>query len=505
MSHLWGLESNGRTPGFHNEDRDSGSRGGVIMKIFGSVKDIFFIMKKRIRALSDFRYLCLIFVIVLGFVTIIATNCGDSGSVGLSVDDGLADYRQALAEYYAPYLRFDSQQGKNSYCFPSDAEEYYNERMSGNDDPIFDRICNTDYSQIERGEVPIYYEYHKCKDEIIITSVSDSVGIGCVTLYAGQTIEAGTVCIEQVDTEDMEQLRVTYTTIDGWELVEAHLWIGEDLTMMPQKVEHFPYHSDDITGLTSYSFFIDPIWCTDVRYAAAHAIIRKNITEGSYRTETAWASGPQVVERGNWATYFTFEMTCTEYIYYWFFYGYQNACLLLGSIPVGAHDSDWEHIIVKVVDGELDRVMFYQHSGWFTKLPGNYEIFTGDDLPGEHPVVYVGKKSHGSYHEAFGGPEFSECCYFRDFHKPGDANKHMHTELNLVHLSLSEDSPEWMKYDRSWKNWNEAGEGPLGPLFQGPIDRCSIPGCYGSDTRCDLSGDNQQGCLESDLPEDEPF
>jgi hypothetical protein len=110
---------------------------------------------------------------------------------------------------------------------------------------------------------------------------------------------------------------------DGWQLTEAHLWIGENIVDMPQtrkgnpRVGNFPYHSGDITSATSWTFDIpladlgnEPYVCDKAFHIAAHAAVRKDLG-GEWRTETAWGAGERFVERGSWGTYFTILFTCS--------------------------------------------------------------------------------------------------------------------------------------------------------------------------------------------------
>jgi len=151
-------------------------------------------------------------------------------------------------------------------------------------------------------------------------------GNSCTMLLAGQNIDAGTVCLYDVDTDDddiVDALEVTYTTKDCWELTEVHLWIGTSLTQMPQTNKgnpipgQFPYKSGDITGATTYTFTIPftdiGFECGDTTtfYAAAHAALRCLQADGSYQTETGWGNGDRIVAKGNWATYFTFNIFCS--------------------------------------------------------------------------------------------------------------------------------------------------------------------------------------------------
>lgn len=144
----------------------------------------------------------------------------------------------------------------------------------------------------------------------------------CKNLIAGQTINAGDVCLTVID----ENLIVTYTTTDNWELTEAHLWVGKNISDMPQtkqgnpKVGNFPYNSGDITGAKEYSFIIplaslEPSGtdlCDKTYFAAAHAALRKPIDTGGYQTETGWASGDPIIPKGSWAMYFSFTFTCNS-------------------------------------------------------------------------------------------------------------------------------------------------------------------------------------------------
>jgi hypothetical protein len=156
-----------------------------------------------------------------------------------------------------------------------------------------------------------------------VYGVNGTAGQYCTVLFGGQTIDAGSVCVEVIDNGDTEDLCITYTTTGGWELVEAHLWVGGALVDMPQnrkgnpQVGLFPYHSGDITGETTYTFHVDLAefggedgLCGEELLAAAHAALRKDNGDGTYQTETGWGDGDRMVDRGNWATYFGIEFTC---------------------------------------------------------------------------------------------------------------------------------------------------------------------------------------------------
>lgn len=289
------------------------------------------------------------------------------------------------------------------------------------------------------------------------------------------------------------------------------------------KVGQFPYRVRDAGGFTSHSFDVPVSGSATVGdhviQLASHAVVREDNGSQGGREEGAWAEGAPMVERGNWATHSTveFAISRTEYVMYWWFYGWNNYC---GGTWGGEHHADWERVNVKVVDGQLDRVMFFQHSGWYTKNPFGYEawelhlnpdgVFEGGPrqagVPGEyHPFVYVGKAAHGSYHDSGGGAG-STCCYWQDYRNPGTLYyaKKGFTWLNLVPLTDDEGSPEWMKYDGEWGGccWDDYGgygyDGIRAPLFQSySDDPGNIPGCEGGYTDC-WEG-HQQGCERSDV------
>jgi Vacuolar protein sorting-associated protein 62 len=172
---------------------------------------------------------------------------------------------------------------------------------------------------------------------------------------------------------------------------------------------------------------------------------------------------------------------------YWFFYGYQDTCLP----GTGSHDADWERVAVKLKRGRLERVMFFQHAGHYTRQGQDLSYFEGT-----HPVAFVGKNSHGSYHDDGGT---GSCLYFEDHRNPGERNFSMRTWQNLVELSDGFGAPEWMRTRSS-----QYFDGITPPLAR-DIDICALAGCRGKDfqlgsTLCF----GQCGCSKSSIG-DAPF
>lgn len=154
--------------------------------------------------------------------------------------------------------------------------------------------------------------------------VSVNGGVHVVDLIAGQSIDAGDVSVEVVS----DTLVVSFETMDGWELTEAHLWVGSDLANMPQtkkgnpRIGNFPYSSGGISGATYHEFLIplsqlggadyESTLCDQTFFIAAHAAVRLPDGSGGFQTETGWGSGKPLVERGSWAMYFGFDFNCGD-------------------------------------------------------------------------------------------------------------------------------------------------------------------------------------------------
>lgn len=133
-----------------------------------------------------------------------------------------------------------------------------------------------------------------------------------VTLYAGQTINVGTIAVYN----DSANLYIKYTTTDGWTLDETHLVIATSLGDIPQSqkgvpiVGHFPYKTIHSLSVTEYVYVInleEVGYTVDTElYIAAHADVSLLDDNGNIvQEEGAWGSGINFLGK-NWATYFTY-------------------------------------------------------------------------------------------------------------------------------------------------------------------------------------------------------
>lgn len=146
-----------------------------------------------------------------------------------------------------------------------------------------------------------------------------------VDLITKRSESVGSVSFQDVDLNSdgtSDALEVTYTTADGWTLVNIDLWVGPTLASMPDtrkgdpKPRHFPYHARRIKD-TEWSVIVPfeafGYQCGDTTtwYAAAHATVRKEEGRNRHKVESAWSGDTRFRDkRGHWATYTTIVIDC---------------------------------------------------------------------------------------------------------------------------------------------------------------------------------------------------
>jgi len=173
------------------------------------------------------------------------------------------------------------------------------------------------------------------------------------------------------------------------------------------------------------------------------------------------------------------------HIAYWHFYGYNHQCDIFGG---GDRDAWFESVVVKVRDYDMNErlheVRFGQKDGWYTRIPGRYETVNSD-----HPIAYVGKATHGYYHDDGGT---GSCCYYEDFRDPMEINQYLDSHVNLVPF---DNTTAWMNDPRT-----DVWAGLSAPPFRGDWNLCALNGCAGKN----LQVCGTCGCHKSDIG-DAPF
>ena len=137
-----------------------------------------------------------------------------------------------------------------------------------------------------------------------------------VTLYAGQTIDAGTVTVSN----DQDFLYVTYSGANDWLLKETHLHIAASLAEIPQtkkgnpKVGGFDYQWSYATPVQEDTYVVS---LADLGYTAdgvtelviaAHAVVVQLDANGNeIANETGWGDGFDF-PGNSWAMYFAYTL-----------------------------------------------------------------------------------------------------------------------------------------------------------------------------------------------------
>ena len=159
-------------------------------------------------------------------------------------------------------------------------------------------------------------------------------GLHKTALYAGQTIDAGTLSMYNKSKE----LFVEVETTDGWLITEVQLFVGLEPPTTDKKANpapgKFPFKKEFDTPQDTHTFVVDlhdgldfnwgmPWEDKRIQYVALHADLVKLDAYGEVVAEEgAWAFGPEVeAEEGTWASepeeflgsqwgwWFTYELT----------------------------------------------------------------------------------------------------------------------------------------------------------------------------------------------------
>jgi hypothetical protein len=178
-------------------------------------------------------------------------------------------------------------------------------------------------------------------------------------------------------------------------------------------------------------------------------------------------------------------------IVYWWFYGYQPKC----DCVSGDHNCDWERVMVVLSEdtAHVAAVTYWQHGGYYTRFRGR----KGFDLYDKHhPVVYVGRTNHGSYHNT--QTAFQTCCYWED-HRDGKGVLMESWRGPLIKLQ-SPGGEEWMDADaKGGFKWGGRKGISNHPLTNTEAN-CSMNTCQGGlgAWGCHKTGCYQQQCEPGD-------
>jgi len=204
-------------------------------------------------------------------------------------------------------------------------------------------------------------------------------------------------------------------------------------------------------------------------------------------------------------------------IRYWIFYGYQAPCVNVNG--TGSHNGDWEDItvIVKTDGSGIAAVQFGQHGGRYMRIAGPRDAPCtavghcdgnhGFELYGTHPVAYIGRTAHGTFHDSSSGLAAApggSCTYYGD--SRDGRGPSMETWGNPV--SLDGNAESWIAADRKGGfPWGPDGVNTHPTTASFPTSSCTgdanqgldNAGCFKSEC---LSGDDQAvgSCIKECKP-----
>jgi hypothetical protein len=134
-------------------------------------------------------------------------------------------------------------------------------------------------------------------------------GSASTTLFAGQTINSGTVTVSNDETN----LYVTYNTAAPWQLTQIHVAVADSADGLPQNKSgnpvpgQFPYNQTLNPAVSTYTVTIPLAGLGDPIFVAAHAVVKSSGPGGTGARQTGWGYGPQF-PGNNWGTYFIYSL-----------------------------------------------------------------------------------------------------------------------------------------------------------------------------------------------------
>lgn len=157
-----------------------------------------------------------------------------------------------------------------------------------------------------------------------IINIDNQYAQGCVYIYAGQTINVGSLCLDDIDTDNDnvdDAVQVCVTTTGCWKVESVASWFGCSTCMPPTNKGgnpipgQFPYQSGSISTQTycfTFPFSAINMTCPgDFKSfrGAVHLEVRDTCTN---TTQTGWAAGNRITTKGNWGTFFGFTIICND-------------------------------------------------------------------------------------------------------------------------------------------------------------------------------------------------
>jgi len=241
----------------------------------------------------------------------------------------------------------------------------------------------------------------------------------------------------------------------------------------------------------------------------------KRVVTGNTGITRLENADPKILNTGQVPVYYTIKQVGRQYrIRYWIFYGFQAPCIA----NQGTHNGDWEDITVITTEGGngIAAVLYGQHGGRYMRIAGPRDApctpggigrcggSGGFQRSGTHPVAYIGRIAHGTFHDA-NGEELAKvpggaCAYYGD--SRDGRGPTFETWRKLVSLDGGDES--WLARDRQGNfPWGPDGVNTHPTTAGIPTQACTgVPTAAAADAGCwkseCLSGDDEasEDCLK---------
>ncbi len=218
------------------------------------------------------------------------------------------------------------------------------------------------------------------------------------TLYAGQTIDVGTVTVG-IDNET-DYIYVKYETIDGWYIAETHVFVGTDGSQIPvnkpgnPKIGHFPYSTTheygDGTNVVMYPTI--PYETGQAFVVATHAVVYT--LDG--QEETAWSWNEEATrfsgKRWGWFLNFSYNGLPPSQTPYLYITQYIDGVLYIYQINLetGGVELISQEDFDAGVGGAVEGAGWDPQSNMFLFVSGDGSEIWGSNFDEDAPANFIG-------------------------------------------------------------------------------------------------------------------
>lgn len=218
------------------------------------------------------------------------------------------------------------------------------------------------------------------------------------TLYAGQTIDVGTVTYGLEEVDGVGYFTATYNLSEGWLMSESHLFAGDKADMPLNKpgnpkVGRFPYAAGHDPWVSTYTYYIPladlPPYEEPGFTTAAHAVVHGP----NGQNETAWRDDDMEFPGKRWGWYGTFYYDQADNPFTTLYATEETDDGTLNVYLINTTTGSTTPILSENigVDGaDFDGTAFDEESGYFFFVDNSTQTLYGINLNDESNVEILG-------------------------------------------------------------------------------------------------------------------